>query len=321
MDKINMRDYRVSVRKNKSYFNSLDKRLAILSKRISKISKEHNGNRVLKMDVGYGDEWLSDMFDEVIDQRPANIGLDEVMWFIYFDRLVSKKIAKYEWDSYFKELLRRIRYGNDKQKFFSVSAGLFAENTSRGKRALMFEEPRTTSRYQNTVTPEEILRDKELNLGVYQEGLGYLQDNIDIFPTSVAKELKRVLAIKEEVITQLLNGFQYKIYIMNMKSKPTEKYLRDELRRLRVKTSDSIESMKTSLLVIKAFVEKYGSEKMLSKDYFLRVVSSNIIQKNIGGEFTKEDLKTLMTPEVLMVINYSTLKQMGLKNNQISELY
>jgi len=67
-------------------------------------------------------------------------------------------------------------------------------------------------------------------------------------------------------------------------------------------------------LVIKAMVEKYGSEKLLSTKYFDKIVFTNILQRSGAEKLTEQERELIMSDDLYKVMTTCMMKRIGFEN-------
>jgi len=320
--KTNFYSYLNDVKNNPEYIHFLNEELSKLTIIVKKISKEYYNNKmVTELSQNYYDISidfinLRDSLIDLIKQRPNGFSVLNVLWFLYFEVDMVKKLKKDKYHSLLRDI-RNILLNMGNTHYSSIYSGIpitKTNNNSTYNYRVLTESEVNSVQYHSVTTLQEIFSAKKAKKIHLDNIFSFVIDNIQYFPTSTQKELKKVGSIKKASVTEITNEFQMMIYIENLPEKLTMTFLTNELSRLTAHLSRD-ETIKSHYLFFRAVIEKYGLEKLTSFktffDLFHKKIISNPFYTNIENY-----RDTYITPDIEYLILQSTLKSLNIPLNQ-----
>lgn len=304
-----IKEYRLSVEKNKSFFETLQEDMTKTAKKIGKIHREHiDGEEGDALEEIGGFSFINWLEDRVKEGVSKGVSEKVIAMYVYFDGTLSNK---YTHRSYSRAMKKAGKITDETYSHFQ--AGLYF-TYSKNKYVFSEDINGKTNYYSQYYTPMRIIHECKKADSVLMDGYHYLCSNDKIFPTSVQNALKRLQKKKAErtEISSLENQFQYKIYLKTMPKKFTLSFVKEELRRLTNNMPLRNNELLTKMFVINAILETYDYEEIMSKETFRGIIKNQIMENWSGAKkFTESEKKAVLTPNLTKAINYVVYNRMG----------
>ncbi len=306
---MDMKIYKEQVLNNKQYFDDLDIKMKKITKKVRETSKQFESSKVIDARTQYGNFNVQTWLQETITQVPSGINKEVVLWFVTFDYKLSDKISK---DS-FRGIVNEIKKQYGYKVGYYENAGLSFDYDYKTKIKTFVEDKTrlSSNRWYASYDPKAVITDMKKKRFELEEGFAYMYQNIEIFPTVLQEEIKKTQKNQGNVVKEVQNGFQYKLYLNSLPEKYTQTFIKNDIKRFSLKCKSYETVTKSNMLVIKAMIEKWGLQELMSNNYFHKIIYSSIIQRRGVEKFTQTEKDLVISPDMYKAMTTSMMTSLG----------